>query len=190
MMPAESTRPRLLLITGAPASGKTRLARELGTRYGCGSCSKDEFKEILFDVLGTGDAAWSRRLSDASFALLFNLAPRLLGTQELVLLEGNFRAVEHLAPLRTVLERSAAAAAQVLCVAAPATRAARLAQRAADPARHPGHRDPEFPVGAGETATFLELPGPRVCFNSEADWHAEVAACCTQLDRWLSPAKV
>ncbi|MGC2460019.1 MAG: hypothetical protein WA446_03440 [Steroidobacteraceae bacterium] len=151
-MPAQCAVPRLLLITGAPASGKTRLARDLGTRYGCGIGSKDEIKETLFEVLGTGDAAWSRRLSDASFALLFNFAPQLL--------------------------------------AEPATRAARLAARAADPGRYRGHHDRRIDVNAGDGATFLNLPGPRLRFNSEADWQSELAAFCAEFDRWYSPSKV
>jgi len=189
-MPAQCAVPRLLLITGAPASGKTRLARDLGTRYGCGICSKDEIKETLFEVLGTGDAAWSRRLSDASFALLFSFAPQLLAAHCLVLLEGNFRVGEHEAPLRSLLERSGAGAAQVLCLAEPATRAARLAARAADPGRHRGHHDRRIDVNAGDGATFLDLPGPRLRFNSEADWPSELAAFCAEFDRWYSPSKV
>jgi predicted kinase len=189
-VPAQPQQPRLLLITGAPASGKTRLARGLGARYGGGACSKDDFKETLFEVLGTGDAAWSRRLSDASFALLFTWAPQLLAAHALVLMEGNFRGAEHEPPLRLLLERSGAGVAQVLCVAGPATRAARLAARAADPVRHRGHRDWHIEVSAGEGASFLDLPGARLQFNSEADWHTEFAALCAQLERWCSPPKV
>jgi predicted kinase len=189
-MAAQRTVSRLLLITGPPASGKTHLARALAARYGCGLGSKDAIKETLFEALGTGDAAWSRRLSDASFALLFQWAPQLLAAHGLVLLEGNFRAGEHEAPLRALLERSATRMAQVLCVAAPATRALRLAARAEDPSRHRGHRDREFDVNAANGAAFLDLPGARLRFDSEADWHGEFAACCTELDRWLAPPKV
>src|SRR3984885_3761187 len=146
-MPAQCTVSRLLLITGPPASGKTHLARELASRYACGVGSKDAIKETLFEALGTGDAAWSRRLSDASFALLFQWAAPLLQAHALLLLEGNFRHGEHEAALRSLLERSGASAAQVLCVAQPATRAARLAARAADPGRHRGHRDRHTEVG-------------------------------------------
>jgi predicted kinase len=189
-MPATHRVARLLLITGAPGSGKTQLARALAARYGCRVASKDEIKETLFEALGTGDAAWSRRLSDASFALLFQWAPQLLGAHGLLLLEGNFRAGEHEAALRTVLEASATGMLQVLCTAAPATRAARLAARSADPGRHRGHRDREFDVNAADRTGFLDLPGARLRFNSEADWPAEFAACCTELDRWVSPPKV
>src|ERR1700683_3060087 len=55
--------PQLLLLTGAPASGKTQLAGRLVERYGACGCSKDEIKELLFDHLGERDAAWSGRLS-------------------------------------------------------------------------------------------------------------------------------
>jgi predicted kinase len=189
-MPAQCGERRLLLITGAPASGKTRLARDLGSRYGGVGASKDEIKETLFEVLGTGDAAWSRRLSDASFALLFNWAAQLLAAHRLVLLEGNFRAGEHESRLRVVLESSGARVAQVLCLAGPATRASRLAARAADPRRHPGHRDRYIDVGTGNDATFLDLPGAQLRFNSDADWHTGFGALCDELDRWYSPAKV
>ncbi|MFI4868972.1 MAG: AAA family ATPase [Steroidobacterales bacterium] len=189
-MPTRRAPSRLLLITGAPASGKTRLAGDLGARYGGGRCSKDQIKEILFEALGTGDAAWSRRLSDASFALLFSWAPQLLAVHPLVLLEGNFRSGEHEPPLRALLEGSGARAAQVLCVAKPATRAARLAARAADPARHRGHRDGQIDPGAAGGARFLDLPGPRWQFNSDADREGELAVLCAELDRWYPRSEV
>lgn len=44
--------PRLLLILGPPASGKTRLAEQLAARYELLVLRKDEIKEVLFDTLG------------------------------------------------------------------------------------------------------------------------------------------
>jgi predicted kinase len=193
MIPAQ-----LLLLTGAPATGKSWLARRLAQHYGACCCSKDEIKEQLFDVLGAGDAQWSRRLSDASFALLFRFAARLLAPRRILLLEGNFRPGEHEAALMAQLSGSAVALAQILCRADAATRAARLAARAADTTRHRGHRD-QVPGAAapgaaapgaaapGETE-FLELPGPRWVFNSElpgegSDDH-EWLALCRHIDDW------
>jgi predicted kinase len=122
--------PQLLLLTGAPASGKTRLAARLAQRYRACCCSKDEIKELLFDVLGERDPQWSRQLSNASFALLFAYAPRLLSVQRLLLMEGNFRPGEHEAALLAVAALSTARLAQILCQANAATRASRLAARA------------------------------------------------------------
>jgi predicted kinase len=176
----------LLLITGAPASGKTRLARLLMARVGGVCCSKDEIKDTLFEVLGTGDALWSRRLSDASFALLFQWGARLLSDQPLVLMDGNFRPGEHEPVLRGLLSRGAARTAQVLCVADPDIRAARLAARAADPDRHPGHRDRLLAVGARDAAGFLDLPGPQWQFDSDRDDPQGQADLCDRLLSWLA----
>ena len=189
-MPAQCAVPRLLLITGAPASGKTRLARDLGTRYGCGIGSKDEIKETLFECAGHGRCCLVAPAQRRQLCAAVQFCAPAAGRACLVLLEGNFRVGEHEAPLRSLLERSGAGAAQVLCLAEPATRAARLAARAADPGRHRGHHDPRIDVSAGDGATFLDLPGPRLRFNSEADWQSELAAFCAEFDRWYSPSKV
>ncbi|HXN10690.1 MAG TPA: AAA family ATPase [Steroidobacteraceae bacterium] len=179
---------RLLLLTGAPATGKTRLAMALAQRYGACGCSKDEIKELLFDVLGTGTAEYSRRLSDASFALLFALLPRLLRPGHLLLLEGNFRRAEHEAPLARALGPQAAALAQVWCRAQAGTRAARLMARAADPGRHPGHHDATADLAAASAEGFLELPGPRWEFDSDQPWEQAFHALCTGLDSWCAPS--
>jgi predicted kinase len=186
-MPAEPGGSRLLLLTGAPGTGKTRLAPVLALRYGVCLCSKDEIKELLFDVLVTGDTGYSRRLSDASFALLFAFLPRLLRPGRLLLVEGNFRPGEHEIPLERVLAPQQAAFAQIWCRARPATRAARLIARAADPGRHPGHRDAQADTLAVSGEGFLELPGPRWQYDSEAPWEQAVAALCASLDDWSGP---
>jgi predicted kinase len=178
--------PHLLIVTGAPATGKSRLAGELVTRLGARSIAKDEIKETLFDVLGTGDASWSRSLSDASFALQFQLAPRLLTAEGLLVLEGNFRPGEHEPALLGVLAQTGATVAQVLCVVSAATRAARLATRAADPSRHPGHEDHRLRGQTQNNEAFLELPGLRLRFDSEAPWVSEFGHLLQGLRGWYA----
>jgi len=58
---------KLAIILGSPASGKTTLARRLGLHWSVPVFCKDDVKEALFEALGQGDRAWSRRLSEASF---------------------------------------------------------------------------------------------------------------------------
>ena len=60
----------LVLVTGPPASGKTTLARPLAHHLDLPLLGKDTIKEALFDTLGTGDRAWSRRLGAASYGVL------------------------------------------------------------------------------------------------------------------------
>jgi hypothetical protein len=48
-----------------------------GRRPGAALIGKDLIKEALFDALGTGDRAWSRRLGVASYEVLYAVAGAL-----------------------------------------------------------------------------------------------------------------
>lgn len=172
---------RVLLITGLPGSGKSTLARLLAPRYGVPLLSKDLIKERLLDVLGGGDAAHSRLLSDASFAVLFAVARQLLAAGLDVILEGNFRPGEHEAIWATI---PSVRIVQVLCRIDEPARLARLARRQQDAARHAGHGDTDPAVRAQRSGdAFLELPGERMTFDgseSAGARHLEAIDRCWQ----------
>jgi predicted kinase len=158
------TARRVFLVTGLPATGKTTLARALAHALAAPLLSKDGIKEPLFDTLGAADRAASRRLSDASFAVLFALADEFLARPGAVVIEGNFRPGEHEPALRALLARHApVSCTQVLCRIPEPLRQQRLAARAADAARHPGHRDGDWVAQAGVSSDgFLDVAGPRL----------------------------
>jgi predicted kinase len=158
------TARRVFLVTGLPATGKTTLARALAQDLAAPLLSKDAIKESLLDTLGAADRAASRRLSDASFAVLFALAAEYLAALGTVVMEGNFRPGEHEPVLRALLARHApAACTQVLCRVPEPLRQQRLAARAADAARHPGHRDGVWVAQAPVSGDgFLDIAGPRL----------------------------
>jgi gluconate kinase len=62
----------LILLTGLPGSGKTTLAGKLADGLDLPLIAKDHFKEILFDTMGIGDRAWSRRIGQAAIALQYD----------------------------------------------------------------------------------------------------------------------
>lgn len=69
--------PLLVIVDGPPARGKT-IANSLGARLGLPMFSKDVIKDALFDVLETGDRAWSRKMGTASVEVILRLAQREL----------------------------------------------------------------------------------------------------------------
>jgi predicted kinase len=90
----ESPRRSILLVSGAPASGKSTVARALAQIFHYPLISKDAIKESLFDSLGIPvgkhlgtPAELSRLLSSAAMEVLWSLAPAC----PQVILEANFR---------------------------------------------------------------------------------------------------
>jgi predicted kinase len=75
-----------VVVSGLPGSGKTTVAAPLATELGLPLLSKDAIKESLWDALGGGDAAWSRRLGAAAMEVLWRLA----ADAGVAVLESNF----------------------------------------------------------------------------------------------------
>lgn len=134
-------KPTLILINGLPCTGKSTLAAQLARRLALPLFSKDQFKEILFDTLGTGDRAWSRRLGAASTEALFSVAGSALDAGVSALAESNFDPELGAAHVRALQQRHGCALAQVLCVAEGQALWERYRRRAAGSQRHPGHLD-------------------------------------------------
>jgi predicted kinase len=134
----------IVVVSGPPGAGKTALAARLRERHGWTVLAKDTIKEALFDTLGTRDRDWSRRLSDASFEMVFRLAEQAIGCERVIVLEGNFRAAEHFSRVMRLAATRGASVLEVALAASGDVLEQRLRERAAAASRHAGHRDAEL----------------------------------------------
>jgi predicted kinase len=152
--------PLLIVVTGPPAAGKTTVARELAARLRLPLIAKDTIKEALFDALGVGDLAWSRRLGEATYLALAALAEDSVAAGGSLVLEGNFvRGSE----VETRLAALPARIVQIHC-SAPLEL---LIERYEGRGRHPGHIDHDRADALREAVEMrrhdpLDLPGETI----------------------------
>ena len=69
--------PRVVVVYGAPASGKTTVASAVSARFGLPAFERDAFKEVLAAALPGVGREWSRQLGAASYAVLLHTARTL-----------------------------------------------------------------------------------------------------------------
>ena len=163
-------KPILVVVTGPPASGKSSIARDLASALEIPFISKDELKERLYEVLGSGDDV-EETVDTAALAILFSVAHSNLAAGVGVLVESNFDADSDTEPIRAFEARIV----QVHCGGDTDELVRTFAERSARGDRHPGHDD--GPEDAAEVRAKidagcwdpLELPGELIRIDTTND---------------------
>jgi predicted kinase len=153
----------LVIVGGAPATGKTTLALALGASLALPVITKDDIKEALAAPFETGDRAWSRQLGVAAYSVLFTVAERVLAGGQGLILESNFRCGISEAPLRAL---AAVAPAVVIVCRTPDARR-RFAERAAR-GRHRVHIDGAVldDWAGDDSAHQIDIDTPRLVVDT------------------------
>ena len=139
----EDRRPPLVIVSGAPATGKTTLASRLADELQLPVLSKDLIKETLLDALGPPgiDLEGSRRVGMASYAVLHAVVGRLVDAGVGVIVESNFSRGQSEGELRPLAARTRAVL--IHCETSATEVVRRYTERDQRGERHPGHFDTE-----------------------------------------------
>ena len=166
-------RPRLILVTGRPGSGKTTLAHTLGTAIGCPVVSRDAIKEGMVAAEGGLPGATSDSLTLRTYGLFFAILDLLLRGGVTTVAEAAFghqRWTEGLRPL-TELADLRVIRCQVTGLEAHRRMQHRLG---ADPTRA-AHADGEH-LAAPPAFTPLSLDAPALNVQTRAGYDPDLAS--------------
>jgi predicted kinase len=164
--------PLVVVVTGPPASGKSSIAKAIAEALPAPLLAKDPIKEALFDGLGTGNAAWSKKLGLATYGVLFLLVEEEVRARRSCVLEANFDHNEASAQLSAIQLRNPFRALQIVCTASREVLLGRFVERS--DSRHPGHIDDDRledvidSIDAGRWRA-LELDGELIEVDT-TDW--------------------
>jgi predicted kinase len=158
---------RLVIVCGAPGTGKTTIAREIASSLGHVLLAKDDLKEALADRLGAGDRERSRELGRMAYDAMRDRARDELAADRGLVLEANFRRafsepwLRELAPARDVRV--------IECVCDATVRRRRFSERGERGERHAVHLDAEILANewSDDTSEFaIDVGAPRLVVDT------------------------
>lgn len=94
---------RLIIVTGAPASGKSSIAEAVGKKLGIDVISKDGFKIELFEKYGFTNHTEKKKLSLKGEKIMYETIERYIMQNSDLIVDNNFK---HFNVVRDIMERT------------------------------------------------------------------------------------
>jgi predicted kinase len=180
----------LIVVTGAVASGKTTLSQRLAGDLRLPLLNRDAFKELMYDTLGWSDRAWSQKVGQASYELLYYSLAALLGTRHRCIVESNFQTLRHSPKLQQLCDRYGYTPFQICCTTSREVMFQRFQDRVHSGERHPGHDDVTTMAAMsaadwGETPELLTLQGEQLLVDTTTEATLNYAAILARIQAYL-----
>jgi predicted kinase len=134
-------KPKLIVIGGSLATGKTTVASALAAHLGVRRVGMDHIKEALFDLGGFRDRAWSKEIGRIAFEVFKHLIDLHLRAGESVIAESTFIWPSDADWLKDFAKKYHVELVQIWMTADPKVARERFLARARSGERHPGHCD-------------------------------------------------
>ncbi|TAL51309.1 ATP-binding protein [Patescibacteria group bacterium] len=131
---------KLILVGGSLATGKSTLSKKIANALKIQRVSLDEIKEVLFDVGGYRDRAWSKEIGRLAFPVFRDLIELHLRRGESVVAEATFLWPTDCEWLHAFSQTYEAELVQIWLTSYPVVARERFIERA-NSTRHPGHND-------------------------------------------------
>ena len=135
--------PKILIVNGLPASGKTTLAKQISKDLEIPVIFKDQIKEDLFDSLNLEPSRdLSKKLGLKAFRVMFEELDQKLSQNQSLILEANFKPEFDDQNFKNILCKYPHHLFQINCIADPKILFERFKTRSLKK-RHPVHCDSE-----------------------------------------------
>ncbi len=162
----------IILITGAPGTGKTTLARTVAESLNLPLVSRDDIKAVILDSLGWGDRDWSKKIGKLSYQLMDYVIQGHLDAQNSLIVESAFNPQFENAKFKQWQDKYNFSCIQIFCYASNEVVLERWSTRASHDKDHPSYTEgqeglEDLKAGLSSGAyDALEIKGSTIKVNT------------------------